>query len=184
MISWFTENPTPILCIGGLVLLILAGATYVTGRGVMLAFMIPVVLVMGSSVLIDFLVVTEREQVIATIHDGAKAFEANDIGRVERCLSATAPAMLRVQATEILHLVDVQQVKITSGPEIKINRLTSPPTAVAEMIVVAQGKLRVGETIYSKIPRRIVVRLRWEGDRWLVYEAEGVSILGGETPAT
>src|SRR5215813_10738404 len=90
-IIWFTEDPTPILVGGGLILLVLGGFFLKSGRGIILLAMALVALTMGLAVLIDRLVVTDREAVANTIYDAAAMAERNDLNGVMEIISSDAP---------------------------------------------------------------------------------------------
>ena len=81
-ITWFTENPAPILIAGIVVLLALGGIFLKSGRGFLLVAMAGVASFMAVAVLIDHLVVTDREQVANTIYMMAAAAERNDLNAV------------------------------------------------------------------------------------------------------
>jgi hypothetical protein len=63
--------------------------------------------------------------------------------------------------------------------EINVNRLTSPPSAVAEFRAVGKAKDRKGVFPYEGFARHVTLTLRLEGGRWLVtgYKIEGVDKL-------
>ena len=62
---------------------------------------------------------------------------------------------------------EVQEGHI-SDLDIKVSRLTSPPTADAKFLAVGRGRDRQGEALYPGFAQRVVVKLRLEGGRWLV----------------
>jgi hypothetical protein len=88
--TWFTENPLPILIGGGVVLLVLLVLLLKTGRGVILTAMLGVAVVMGLAVLIDRLVVTDRERIANVIYQGAAAAQRNDLDAIVDLISPSA----------------------------------------------------------------------------------------------
>ncbi len=100
-ITWFTEDPTPILIVGGLTLAVLLVMVLKTGQGLYLFIMAGVAAFMGLAVLIDKLVVTDREMVEKVIYDAAAAAEQNKLEQVASYISPSAPNnSLRAQALD------------------------------------------------------------------------------------
>src|SRR5262245_66549345 len=90
--TWLTEDPTPILIAGGIALIVLLVALLKTGRGVVLMAMVGVALLMGLALLIDKLVVTDRESAADVIYQAAAAAEENKPEVVLSFISPSAPA--------------------------------------------------------------------------------------------
>jgi hypothetical protein len=89
-ITWFTEDPTPII-VGGILCLFVLGMFFLkSGRGIILVGMACVAQIMGLAVLIDHLVVTDREQVANVIYQAAAAAERNDLEAVTAFISPSA----------------------------------------------------------------------------------------------
>ena len=175
-LAWFTDDPTPILIGGGLALAILAAIVYFTGRAAWMFGMAIVAAIMGLAVLIDFLVVTDRELINEVIVEGATALESNQLDKVLRLVSPAATE-LQALARVTMQSVKFKDVRVTTSPQIVVNPLTSPKTAVARFAAVAE----VGTTSGTfKVPRRVEVRFEWQQDRWLVSHADWSSIVGGD----
>jgi hypothetical protein len=168
--TWFTENPTPILILGVVTLAILIVLLLKTGRGVILAAMAGVALLMGLAVLTDKLIVTERERVANVIYDAAAvapaATRSNDLSPILQCISPSAPQVAAEARSWIgqVHLdsVSIHQMDVTP------DRSTHPPTAVARFIVHAEGTAKRGTTIYNNYVGRLRVNFQLENNRWLV----------------
>ena len=169
--SWLTEDPTLVLVIGALALSALIVALLKTGRAVLVLAILGVVLVVGACVLLEFLVVTERERVEATVYGVAAAMQDNDTNRVLSYISTRA-GNVREQAQWVLRMFEVEEAKITDGPFIVINELTSPPSATVELMAVARGKLRTGSLGHKQFPSRFVVTLGLENDQWRIEHVE------------
>jgi hypothetical protein len=170
-IIWFTEDPTPILVGGGLMLLVLAGFFLKTGRGLVLVGMAVVAMVMGLAVLVDRLVVTDREAVANTIYQAAAAAERNDLNAVMDFISPSAPEV-KAEARRWIGQAKVESVSI-SAMEVTLDRAAKPMTATAEFRVYATGQLTDRRMPYPfNYLSRLLVRLQHSGDRWLVTEYE------------
>jgi len=172
-IIWFTEDPTPILVCGGLVLLVLGGFFLKSGRAGVLIAAALVVMVMGAAVLIDRFVVTDREQVANTIYDAAAAAERNDLNAVTDFISPTAPEV-KEEARRWIGQAKIESVNI-SAMEVTLDRAAKPMTATAEFRVFATGQLTDRSMLYPfKYLSRLDVKLMQSGKRWLVtgYERD------------
>ncbi len=166
------EDPTAALMVGILAAMVLGVALVRTGRGIYLLALAGVILATLGLVGLEWLVVTEVERVEATVEAGAAALESNDLAEV---LSFCAPeaAAPRRAARRALDSARLTQVKITDL-RVTINRLSSPPTATAEVTALLSGRGRRGE--FDQVSRPVSVRLflRPQGERWLVtgYETD------------
>jgi len=166
------EDPTPALVVGILAAVVLGVALLRTGRGIYLLVLGGVVLATLGFVGLEWLVVTEVERVEATIEAGAAALEANDLARVLNCCAQEAAGPRRA-ARWALASARFSRVKITDL-KVTINRLTSPPTATAEVTAWLTGSGPRGE--FDQISRPLSLRLFLQpyGERWLVtgYETD------------
>ena len=169
--TWLTEDPTMTIVLGGMVIAVLAVALFKTGRGVFLFAMLGAILVVAALVLVEHLIVTEREKVYQTIFDVAAAFEANDRDAVRSFIAPQSRQISR-DADRLLSIVKIEEVKITDGPQISIDDYTSPPTADVELVAIAYGTSTVGG--FRPAPTRLYVTLRLQDGRWLVesYRSE------------
>ena len=172
----FLESPWPILFIGIAVEAVLAVVLLRTGRGAVLWGMIGAAAFVLLGLLVEWLVVTEREAVEHTLDACVAAVEAND---VERLLSYISPSaqQARKEARWVLGRVQVEKARI-NDLEIKINRLTNPLTATARFEAIGTGRDRKGELPYQTFPARVTVELRQENARWLVagYNIEDLKL--------
>jgi hypothetical protein len=164
--TFFLESPWPVIGVGILVEVVLGLILWQTGRGVLLWAMGGVLLLVLGGLLLERLVVTEKERIEATLDGAAAAVEANDLDRVNTYLAADA-AEPRTLARWALDRVTFTKVKITRI-EITINRLTSPPAAKAEVSGYVSLRDRKGEYPYENHPLSGTVELRQDGNRWLV----------------
>jgi hypothetical protein len=167
------ESPWPWLLLGIAAEAVLAVALVRTQRGHLLWAMLGVAIFVLLGLVVERLVVTEREKVEMTLDAGVAAARANDLNRLLACISPKA-TKARTYAGWVLGRAQVEEAYIRNL-EIKINRLTSPPTAIAEFDAFGRGRDRKNEFPYQGFARRVKVELRREGGRWLVsdFEAEG-----------
>jgi hypothetical protein len=164
--TFLFENPWWIIFAGVIIEAVLGIVMFRSGRGALLWVMLGVLALTLLGVLIERLVVTDRERVEMTLDGITAALEANDLNRV---LSYVAPeaTQTRSRATWALGRIEVQSAGFYRL-NITINRLTSPPTAKAAFFGHIAYRDRQGEIPYNNYGSRFVVDLRKEGDRWIV----------------
>ena len=160
------ESPWPILLIGIAVEAVLAIALLRSGQGKMLWAMLGVAGLLVVGLVVERLVVTDREAVENTLDTAVAAVEANDLNRLLECISPSAQKT-RADARWALGRVEFRKARITDL-EITINRLTSPPTAKAKFHAIGTGRDRLGESPYPSFMRPVTVNLRREKGRWLI----------------
>ncbi len=173
--AFLVESPWPVLFAGIVVEAALAIALLRTGQGKLLWWMLVAGVLTLAGFGVERLVVTDRESVADTLDAAAEAVEENDIDRLLGCISPSAKEP-RNTSRWVLERFEVEWALIRNL-EIDINRLTSPPTAKAHFKAVGHGRDRMGQVPHRTYSKRVVVKLRREGDRWLVtgYEIEDVT---------
>ncbi|MBN2291298.1 MAG: hypothetical protein JXM70_02670 [Pirellulales bacterium] len=174
--STFLENPYPVLVVGVLALAFLFAMFYNLQKKVLLIPIVVVLVLTIGGVLIEQVVVTEREEVEATIDQIAAALRANDAPAVLSHLSSSAYESRR-RAEWALERIQVNDAKV-SGLEITINSLTSPPSAKATFTGVIKFDDRKQEFPYQSYMSKFTITLRKEGDRWMVTGHEEASQAG------
>jgi hypothetical protein len=172
----FLESPWPILLIGIAAEAAMAVALLRSGRGKWLWPMLGVAVLVLGGLAVEHFVVTDRKLIIQTLDDATAGVEANDLQRVLRCISPSA-ARPRSDAQWLLGRVTFDTARIYRL-DIKINRLTSPPSAKAHFTALGKGKDRSGVIPYQAYSRQVDVELQREGNRWLVtgYQVEGLNL--------
>jgi hypothetical protein len=162
----FLESPWPILFIGIAVEAVLGIMLMQSGRGKYLLAMIGVGLIVVIGLLVEHFVITDRKAVRQTLDAAVVAVRRNDVNGLLDCIAPSAKGP-RDESRQLVSLVDVEEGHI-SDLEIKVNRLTSPPTAEAKFLAVGRGRDRTGEFPYQGFAQRVVVQLQLQGNRWLV----------------
>lgn len=175
--TWFTEDCTPLLAGAAIGEALLAVALYRTGRAALALPMVLLALLAAGLWLAERSLVTEREQVEATLYGVEAAIGANDAPGVLQFIDPQAAAM-RAAAEQALGLAEVLSCQITDV-QIHVNELTSPPTARAEIIGTFTVKLRRAEAIpYDRVVRRFAIDLRKSGEQWLMQRYEVLQLSG------
>jgi len=171
------ENPMPVIFVGIVAVAVLGVILAKTGRGIFLVAIVGVLLLVLAGVGLEALVVTDHEQVEATIDGGAAAFVDGNIERVLRFIAPDAPGV-QTEARLILREGDFDAIKITDL-QINIIPTTSPPTARVKLIAVVTGRYRSGDIPVTNQVAPVELKLRREGDRWVVYSFQRGDIAGG-----
>ncbi len=169
--TWLTEDPTAVIVLGAITIALLAIVFFNTGRAAVLFGMFGTILLVGLLVLAEHLIVTDRERVEMTVYDVAKSLEANDLADVQSYLAADA-TRLHNQAVRYMSMVELQEVHITDGPDITVNKLTTTPTAHVDLVAVPHHKLKSGASGRQQIPLEVKLKLRLTDNRWLIDSAE------------
>jgi hypothetical protein len=165
----FLESPWPILALGITVEVVLAIALLVTRRGMLLWWMLGTAAFVMLGVLVEWMVVTDREAIDDALHDCAQALEANDRNRLLVHVSPSAK-QLRSEVQTIMDRVVVTMMRI-SDMEITVNRNVDPRIARAAFKAIGKGRDRTGEfPLDQAYGCKVIVNFRREGDRWLATD--------------
>jgi hypothetical protein len=173
----FVESPWPWILIGIVAEAILAAILVSTRRTVLLWAMLGVLGFAIAGVVVERLVVTERERVEATIDGIVAALNANDLPRLLGDYIAPDAARTRARAKWALNRVEIQGAHYRNL-RITINRLTSPITAEAQFDGSVSYHDRMGEFPYNYYAAHFVVELELRNGRWLVTDHVEYDIYG------
>jgi hypothetical protein len=169
--TWFTENPLPILTGGGVVLLVLLVLLLKTGRGAILTAMLGVAILMGLAVLIDRLVVTDRERVANLVYEAAAAAQRNEIEPIIANILPSATAV-RAEARRWIGQARLSDVTITNM-RVDLDRGAKPPVATAVFRVIAKGEIRDRTAVYpGDYFGLITAHFVRSEDRWMLADYE------------
>lgn len=172
MMTPLVESPWPAIFFGIIALAILAVILVRTGRGIVVLAMIGVLALTLGGVLLERLVVTERERVEETLFGAAAAIEANDLDRLMEYISPRASFSPR-RARDVLRQYKFTEARI-NDVQIEINRLTSPPSAEAKMIGAFSVVDTHGQLPYTNGRLGLTVKLQLEDGRWrIISHTEG-----------
>ncbi len=162
------ESPWPAIWFGLCALALLGVAYLNTRRGLLLVLLGVALAISGAGILVEWLVVTDVEEVENTLQEVADALESNDLTRVQSFLDPGADVMRR-RTEQYLPLVKVTQVKI-SDIKVRINRLIAPPTATVQFFgrISFESRSAAVQTPYGNLIRPFTVKLRKSGKRWLL----------------
>lgn len=177
------EDPT-LLVVGGVIIeVLLLVSVMQTGRGALLGGMGVVALVVAAGWGLERLVVTDREGVETALYDTADALETNDIDKVLEHVAKDAREV-RTRLALIIPHARIEQAKIRDL-DIQLQANTDPKTARVTLRGIIHGA--ASDLPYDTLMRRFAVRLRQEGEKWLITDYEelgqdGAGGLGVEIP--
>jgi len=150
----------------------------ISGRRALVAAMILVAAATAGLVVLERVVVTEREEVADTLDSIAQSLVANDVPAVVGALSKTCPRRAEVQS--VLSHVTVSGARVGGDLEVTVNRLTSPPSATTTFTGRIDAKDNRGTVPYEHIFRKFKVTLHKEGDRWLITNFDDTDVRPGQ----
>jgi hypothetical protein len=167
-VTWFVESPWPSLTLGLAVEATLLIVLLRTGRAKVLAAMTVVATATIAMLLVERLVVTEREEIEDALVGAAQALESNDLEAVLASFEPNSPRRGEVQS--ILSHVTIREARVGGDLEIHINKLTVPPSATAQFTGRAEIRDSRGQIPYEHVLRKFKVTLRRHDDRWLIHD--------------
>jgi hypothetical protein len=174
--TMFLESPWPAIVIGAAALGLLGVAYQNTGQPRLRTAMFGVPVVVLALLLVEWLIVTQREAISNTLEDMAVALESNQLEAVMAYLAPEA-AKIRSDAQQYLPGVEISDANIGGDLQVVVNRLTNPPSARATFTGRISGANRspAERSPYENLVRKFTLTLRQEGDRWLItgYEMGG-----------
>jgi len=172
--TWLFEQPLAIVILGVAAILVLGAAWSATGRRE-LAWAIGVaILLMAGGLVLERLVVTDREAIQQTLLAIARDVESNNHTAVLRHVYSGAPS-LKQKAQAELPNYRFTECRITKIHEVQVNSAAQPRTAAVEFNVLASGSFKEGgfEVTDTAVPRWIRLHLVREADgRWAVEDYE------------
>lgn len=164
----FLENPVPIWAVGA-VLATFAGLVFLTRRNLPSLFaLLGVVLLTLLLVLVERVVVTEREQVESAVGRLATAVEANDLPAV---LALLDPASIkpRSDAQTLMPRLRIAKAHVAGTLAVEVDTMTNPHSATSRFRALLEAvDIRSGMKFVYFDEVEIVWHL--QGDRWLVTD--------------
>ena len=163
------ESPLPVIVLGIVVEAIL-GVVYLNNRRAsLIAAMVGVLVVVAAGVLVERWVMTDREQIEATLEGAAEALGANDLDQVLLFIDPEADKTIGIARANML-LVTIHSAKV-NGLEIEINRFTSPPMAQTRFVglVDFEGSPGVNQFVSrGRLVLKFEVEMVFKDGRWLI----------------
>ena len=179
--TWLLEEPMVICFIGILLLVPLVVAFVQTGRLVVLFATMGVLVILIGLLVVEYVVVTEKESVEIALNEISFDLMSNDLDVVLRHVDPSATKIVQRAKTH-LPRVEIHDVKITSRVEVTILRLRGMrPKATAKFHGVIQCSDLDGGMQNIEYRRMFVVTMiRDQGARWLVGDLQERNPISGE----
>ncbi|MCL6502173.1 MAG: hypothetical protein K6T86_05770 [Pirellulales bacterium] len=173
--SWLLEDVRPLLLAGLLLEGLLVLFFVRTGRLVTFVPIVILLALMGAAVLVEYLVVTDKEQIAATLDQVALALKQNDAQRLMQFIDPQARDMRRRVDSAIglvvIREAEYRDLSVTSQPG-------SPPTATAEFIGRVAFTDPKQQAPFNHYMRRFRVHFRKVDDQWIMTDYEVSDVLG------
>jgi len=173
----FFEQPLYAIFLGILVESVLVMVYLQSGKRWLISVMVLVALLAGGGVMLERLVVTDRETVEATMTQIVADIESNDASLVLAHIAKEATKK-RAEAERILALVKFRSVEIRRIIEIKTMPDLTPPQAKANFTVKPVVSDSSGTFEDFPAPRRLEVTFVKEGGDWRILDYKIFNLLG------
>jgi len=172
--TWLFEEPWTIV-LGGVVAEIALGLFLLkTGRGSILAAMVGVLVLAAGLLLVERMVVTEREKIQQVLDGVAAATMKNDAEAVQHFIApadaSPAAAALHSYSASILRRFTIRDANIGGDLDIQIDSAANPPLATARFTARVNFKDSKAQVPYDNYVGKLKVDLRKQGDRWEILD--------------
>jgi hypothetical protein len=161
------ENPLPIAAFGGLVTLFALIVFWSRRDSASLATLAGTVLVMFGLLLVERLVVTDRESVENAVAGMVAAVRANDMSGVLDSIDPAA-AKVRADVQQLMPEIKVNAANTAGRTDVTIDETAQPPTADARILAVLVGIHERSGAPVGYYKQRVDLHWVKRGDRWLL----------------
>ena len=173
------ESPWPWICLGIVAEAALAAMLVTLRRRALIWAMLGVLALTIAGVVVERMVVTERERVEAAMEGLVASLNANDLNKLLSDYIAPDAMRTRGRASWALGRIQIQRANY-HNLRVTINRLTSPITADVQFDGVVDYRDRMGEFPYSHYAAHFSVELELRDGRWLVTDHVEYDLYGGQ----
>ena len=176
----FFEQPLYAVFLGVLVEAVLVMVYLQSGKRWLISVMLLVALLAGGGVMLERMVVTDRETVEATMTQIVADIESNDASLVLAHIAKEATKK-RAESQRILAMVKFRSVEIRRIIKIETMPELSPPQAKANFTVKPVVSDSSGTIEDFPAPRRLEVTFVKEGDAWRILDYEIFNLMGDKS---
>jgi ketosteroid isomerase-like protein len=166
------EQPLAIVIVGVVLGLVAGTAWTSTGRKGWLVGLGLVVVLTIAGLIVERLVVTDREAIEATLAEIARDVQSNDLRAVLRHVSSNNPELQQKAEAEMPNY-RFDECRVTKIFQLDIDASAEPRSALVEFNVIASGSFQQGgvELADRGVPRRVLLQMVREKDgRWRVQD--------------
>jgi len=168
--QWIFDSPWTILLVGLAIEALLAVFLLRSGKPVLIGSMVAVGLLTAGLLVVERVVVTDEEEVSDTLDGIAAAMESGDVPQVMAGFSPNCARYREIQNS--LSRYKVRKAHVGGDLQVRLNRLTSPPSATAYFTGRIEGRDQRGEVPYEHIIRKFKLTLQKPAQQWLIAEVE------------
>jgi hypothetical protein len=118
---------------------------------------------------VERFVVTDREEIQATVKQMARDVERNDLPAVLAHIHSSVPE-LHSQAQTVMPAYLFERVEILRLNGIRLEGEGAARIAIAEFNAAVTGRERDGAVEKGRLPRFVVMKLKPENNRWRIIE--------------
>jgi hypothetical protein len=176
------ENPLPILVVGGLLATFAIIVFLARRSGASLAAVAAVLALTVVLLIVERLIVTEREQVEVALATMLEAIESNDVPGAIACIDPAA-AQIRNDVQALMPLIKVEAAN-SAAEQITLDDSAQPPTATSQFQAYLRGIHQSSGTPVAYINQRVDLHWVKRGKRWLLddytayYEGQPIDAVG------
>ena len=164
----FVESPWPSVMLGLALEAVLVIVLVQIRRPVVIALMAGVLAVTVGMLVVERMVVTENEEVEDMLDGLASALVTNDSPSIMAMLTDDSPRRNEVQS--ILSRVTIRDARVGGDLEIRLNKLTIPPSATTYFTGRVDAKDNRGTIPYEHLIRRFKVTLHKQNGHWRLFD--------------
>ena len=180
--NWLFDRPVYVAILGLMLCVPIAIGWVMSGRKEMLYALAVAFALFVSLLIIERVVVTDREALEATVVQIARDVQANDHQAVQGHIYFGSPQLKQKVQAELPNYKFIE-CRITSQPEIEVNTKDEPRSATVSFLAAAAGEFRyegmnASASKEAPIRRRIILKMRKEADgHWAVedYDHEDIT---------
>jgi hypothetical protein len=162
------ENPLPILVVGGLLATFAIIVFLARRSGASLAALIAVVALTAALLVVERVVVTEREQVEVALATMLDAIESNDVAGAVACVDPAAAAIRR-DIEALMPMLKVEAAN-SAAEQITLDESARPPTAISQFQAYLRGLHQSSGTPVAYLNQRVDLHWVKRGDQWLLAD--------------
>jgi low affinity Fe/Cu permease len=168
---WPLEQPLVIVLIGIAVGVVVGGLWTASGRQELLYALGAVVALTSVWLIVERLVVTDREAIAATLAEIARDVESNDLNRLVTHIAKRNPSLVQRAKAE-MPSYDFTECRVTKIHLTDIDASAEPRSAIVEFNVIASGTFRRESVeVSDTVPRWVQLQMvREEDGQWRVLD--------------
>ena len=180
--NWLFDRPVSVAILGVILCVPIAIAWVMTGRKEVLYALGAAFAIFVGLLIMERVVVTDREAIETTVLQIARDVQANDHQAVLSHIYSGSPQLKQKAQSEIANYV-FTECRVTKAPTVEVNTDDKPRSAKVTFPAAAAGDFKYGgnSMSFSKeqpVRRQIIFKMRKEADgRWTVEDYDHQDIM-------